>query len=222
MRAINLLPREEQTSRFPGSRTPLLVAAGGVVAVTAASVLLVMSASGTIDEREAELASIEASLARLPRPPKTVVSQGALQQERHNRVAALSAALSGRAQFDRLFRELALVLPEDAWLTGLTAAAPSGAVPVAAPGSAPPPPSATGSAGVTITGATYTHDAVARVLSRLAVVPSLENVQLTASALVVPQEETAASGTQPAPSTGNRTPFVTFTVTASLRTEGAS
>ncbi|HXG77304.1 MAG TPA: hypothetical protein VNJ53_12100, partial [Gaiellaceae bacterium] len=73
---------------------------------------------------------------------------------------------------------------------------------------------------VTIEGATYTYEGVARVLSRLALAPSLENVHLAASTLVVPQAQTPAlsSGPSPAPAPVRKgRPYVAFTVTASLR-----
>lgn len=224
MRAVNLLPQAEQRARLEGVRTPLLVVAGGVAAMTTGAVILALSASGAAVERRAALAAVEAAISGLPAAPDPAVSQGVLVQERTDRVAALSAALSTRVSFDRVLREISLVLPEDAWLTGLTANAPASIAPaVVTPGGPPPPPpvASSGPAGVTIQGSTYSHDSVARVLSRLSVVPSLENVRLTASARVVPQTEVAGTGGQPAQTVKGK-PVVTFTISASLRSEATS
>lgn len=225
MRAVNLLPRDEQRTRLEGKRTPLLVAAGGISAVTAAAVVLGFSASGAADDRRAELQSVEAAIARLPRAPKAVVSQGALTRERSDRIAALSAALSTRISFDRLLRQIALVLPEDAWLTGLTATSAASPAPTTgnSGGSIPPPPASTAPEAVTIQGATYSHASVVRVLSRLSVVPTLENVRLTASALVEQQaSESQTPGEQPAAPKKTGKKVVSFTITASLRTGASS
>ncbi|MBA3434209.1 MAG: PilN domain-containing protein [Actinobacteria bacterium] len=228
MRAVNLLPQAEQRARLEGVRTPLLVAAGGIAAVTTAAVMLAMSASGAAEEKRVELAAVETTIKSLPDAPEAAVSQPVLLQERRDRVAALAAALSTRVSFDRVLSEISLVLPEDAWLTGLTATAPAVAAPVAAttPGGAPPPPpvASSGPEGVTIQGSTYSHDSVARVLARLSVVPSLENVRLTGSARVVPQEaQSAATSGQPAPTQkAAGRPVVTFTISASLRPEATS
>jgi Tfp pilus assembly protein PilN len=225
MRAVNLLPREEQRKRLEGTRTPLLVAAGGIAAATTAAVVLGLSASGAADERRTELQSIEAAIARLPRAPEPAVSQGVLSQERADRVAALSAALSSRIPFDRVLRQISLVLPDDAWLTGIKAASAASVTPAAGSSTepTPAPQASTGAQGVTIEGATYSHASVVNVLSRLSVIPTLAEPRLTGSAVVVqeaPQSQTAG-GERAAPAKPGKR-IVTFTITASLRTEGSS
>jgi Tfp pilus assembly protein PilN len=223
MRAVNLLPRDEQRVRLEGARIPFLAAAGGVVLVTAAAMLLSFSASATMDDRRAELAAVEAQIETLPQSPDSAVSQGMLIRERTDRVTALSAALTSRVAFDRLLREISFVFPNDAWLTHLEATAPEPAAPEAE-GAAPPPQAVTEAAGVTIQGATYTHDQVAVVLARLALVPSLENVQLTSTSRVDPQAVAASPSSTSGPSmpTAKRgRPFVTFVVSAALRTGAA-
>lgn len=221
MRAVNLMPRDERGARLETGRLPLIAAAGGVVLVTAASFLLASSASGSASDSKAELQAIEAAIARVPKGPGTAVNAGALARERSDRVAALSAALTSRTAFDRVLREISLVLPKNAWLTQLEATAPAPAVPLAG---AVPIPQTAATTGVTIQGATYSHDAVATVLARLAVVPSLTDVRLTSTALVEPQvEESSTPGKKSgkkARKRGKR--FVTFVVSASVRTAGAS
>ena len=146
-----------------------------------------------------------------------MISGGALAQERADRVAALSAALSSRVPFDRLLREISYVLPEDSWLTGMSAAVPASELLTGTPGGAAPSPASPAADGVTIQGATYSHDAVARVLARLAAVGSLENVRLAASARVEPPE---AAGTQA--SKVPRKTIVTFSIAATLHAGGSS
>jgi Tfp pilus assembly protein PilN len=215
MRAVNLLPRDLERQRAEGGRTPVLVAGGGVAAATAAAVMFFMSASGAVSDQRSQLDTAEAAINRLPDSGQPAVAPGAIAQERTDRVAALAAALSTRAPVDRLLRELALVLPEDAWLTGLSASAPVTAAPAGAPpgGAAP---SAGTTPGVTIQGATYSHESVARVLARLAALPTLTDVRLTASARVEP-----ASGEDAKKATTQK-PVVTFTITAGLRSGGSA
>jgi hypothetical protein len=77
---------------------------------------------------------------------------------------------------------------------------------------------------VTVQGATFSQEAVARVLSRLALVPALEDVRLATSAVVDPQVEqlpAAGAGDKPAPAKKGKR-VVTFTITASLRSRATS
>lgn len=220
MRAVNLLPRDERRGRLEAGRLPLMLAGGGVVVVTAASMLLAFSASGAATDGAAELAAVEDAIARLPVAPDSAVSQGMLARERSDRVAALAAALASRVSFDQVLHEISFVFPEEAWLTQLEAVAPVSEAPVV-PGATPPPPTTAPVAGVTIQGAAFNHDSVALVLSRLSAVPSLENVRLSATALVEPHADAAESSSPDAPSATPGKAFVTFVVTASLRTEAS-
>jgi Tfp pilus assembly protein PilN len=216
VRAVNLMPRDERSARLELGRLPLFAAAGGVVVVTAAAFFVASSASSSADSDRAELQSVEASIAALPKGPASAVSVGSLVEERSNRVAALSAALTQRTAFDRVLREISLVFPADAWLTSFDASAP---VAVVSDNEVPTEGADTG--GVTIQGAAFSHDAVATVLARLAVVPSLTGVRLTSTTLVEPQAAAAGpEAGQPAQTRRGR-PFVTFVVSASVR-EGSS
>ncbi len=216
MRAVNLLPGDLERESSQGGRTPIVVAGGGIAAVTTAALVLFMSASGSAADQRSQLESIRASIVQVPSPGQPAVAPGAFAQQRADRVAALAAAMSTRVPVDRLLRELAFVLPEDAWLTGLTATAPAGS-----PGSSAP--SAAATPGVTIQGATYSQQSVARVLARLAALPVLSDVRLSASARRDPLEGQSGDGeTKTGKKAKKSKPVVTFTITAIIRPGGAS
>jgi Tfp pilus assembly protein PilN len=184
VRAINLLPRDDVRRGRP-QKSQWIVLIPVVLAVLLAAVLSAMflSASGTVKDKQAELATLQSELAAIPTPDASrVKTQTALAADKQARVTALSGALSRRVAWDRVFRELSLVLPNDVWLATIAAKAPvpsSSAVvpPAAAPGAT------VAATGFTIDGFTYSHAAVARLLSRLAVVPDLVNVQLQQSTM---------------------------------------
>ena len=184
MRAINLLPRDDARRGRP-QKNQLIVLVPVVVAVLMVAVLSAMflSASGTAKDKQAELATLQDELHAIPTPDASrVKTQTALAADKQARVSALSGALSRRVAWDRVFRELSLVLPNDVWLATISAKAPVPSSTAAAP--APAAAGATIAAtGFTIDGYTYSHPAVARLLSRLAVVPDLVNVQLQQSML---------------------------------------
>ena len=183
MRAINLLPRDD--ARRGPQKNQFIVLVPVVLAVLFAAVLSAMflSGSGTVKDKQAELATLQDELHAIPTPDASrVKTQTALAADKQARVTALSGALSRRVAWDRVFRELSLVLPDDVWLATLTAKAP-----VPSSTALPPAPVATGTTvaatGFTIDGFTYSQPAVARLLTRLAVVPDLVNVQLQQSTL---------------------------------------
>lgn len=171
MRAVNLLPREEVKRSFAAKRGVAFGGGAGAALVTVALASMIMSASGEANSKQEELDALRAQVAAVPPvTAKDTSSEDALTAEKGARVGALSAALAGRVAWDRVLRQVSLVLPEDVWLTNLIAAAPDASQVAAAPGT-----------GFTLTGATYSQNGVARFLSRLAVVPDLANVRLQSS-----------------------------------------
>lgn len=173
MRAVNLIPRDDRRrhSSVTERNNPIIIGSvAGVVLVTAILAAWFLSASAGVANNQNRRDAAQAQLSATPVPPPTSAESSQLEQQKSARIAALSSALAGRLAWDRVLRELSLVLPDDVWLTSLSAQAPS-----ASAAGAP--------AGFTINGRTYSHDGVARLLARLAVVPHLSNVQLQHSSL---------------------------------------
>src|SRR5439155_25061316 len=101
-------------------------------------------------------------------PPPTIVGQEAAW------LSAVSSTLSQRIAWDRVLREVSLVMPDDVTLSSLTMTAPT---PVGAiPGAAAAP-----AQGFVIDGSAFSYPSVARLLSRLGLVPDLSAVTLTNS-----------------------------------------
>jgi Tfp pilus assembly protein PilN len=179
MRAVNLLPKDH--SQNGGGLPSAPVLAGVCVGVLVAAIVGAdfMLQSGKVTKEQRTLDALQAKVDALPVAPEGPSAvQTQLAGEHSARVSALSAALGSRVAWDRVFREFSLVLPDDVWLTSLTAHSPLS--PSAAPGTATT--SGTPSE-FSIQGRTYSHDGVARLLSRLQVVPDLQNVTLISSTL---------------------------------------
>jgi Tfp pilus assembly protein PilN len=203
VRAINLLPKDDARRN---QKTQWIVIIPVVVAVlmTAVFSAMFLSASGKVKDRKAELSSLQMQLAAIPTPDASKVrTQNALAADKQARVTALNTALSRRVAWDRVFRELSLVLPDDVWLSTVSAKAPVSSS-VATPPAAPASGASVAATGLTLDGYTYSQPAVARLLTRLAVIPDLVNVQLQQSTL-------AKIGT---------TPVVHFTIAADVRNPG--
>jgi Tfp pilus assembly protein PilN len=203
VRAVNLLPSKKE-ERERTRRKPNLVALGGVVAavaVTAVMAMLFLNASGAVTEQQSELDNLRVQLGAIPPPAPRDTSGDALAADKNGRLNALAAALSNRVAWDRVLREISLVTPDDIWFTSLQASSPA-----ASGGAAPAPEATPTGGGFSITGRTYSHDAVARMLSRLELVPNLDQVKLEKSVLSTSQGRT----------------LVEFTISATVRPKGAT
>jgi Tfp pilus assembly protein PilN len=212
MQAVNLLPRDDRRRGGPDIPPALAATAiGGFTVVMAALALLFVSAHGTVKSRRLELEQKKQELAAIPVPAQNqLAQQDALVADKKARVTALNAALARRVAWDRVLREFAMVLPDDVWLLNLTAEAPTLATAntatLSASSSSTTGSLAAGEQGFTIEGYTYSHDAVARLLTRLSVIPDLEQVQLQTS------EQAKVNGR----------PIVHFKISANVRAPGAS
>ncbi len=178
MRAVNLLPRDHGHRTVKKESLPVLVGACSGVLVAAALGAMFMMGSGKVAAEQHKLDDLNRRYHALPpAPPGPSAVQQLLAGEQSARVSALSTALGSRVAWDRVFREFSLVLPDDVWLTTLTAKSPI----------SPATNAATSSGGAPsqfmVQGRTYSHDGVARLLSRLQLVPDLTNVQLLSSTL---------------------------------------
>jgi Tfp pilus assembly protein PilN len=172
MRAVNLLPRDD--TKRQKTNVPVLVGVVGAVVVCAMLSMLFLGASSKVRDKQNELDALNAQLAVIPPPPPPDAAGAGLASQEQARLTALSGALSKRVAWDRVLRNLSLVLPNDVWLSTLQASSPSPANQAAAPATVPGAPPK----GFTITGFTYSQAGVARLLSRLEVLSDLTNVQL--------------------------------------------
>ena len=208
MRAVNLLPGETKQPRKRLSPVGqlALVAPFVVAGLLVAGYLL---ASSGVNSNRSTLQALQDELASLPAPKAAEPQQNpALASERQLRIAALGAALQSRLVWDRVLREISAVLPSDVWLTTMSAKAPE--LPETVPTATTPTPAASATPAstdttattttatttttpaaaapvpapaqpMTFVGYTYSQEGVARLLSRLAVVPALQNVKLVSS-----------------------------------------
>jgi len=183
MRGVDLSMRG---TAKPRSRRATLVAVG--IPVAAAIPLIALGAvyfgaHGTASSRSAELAEVQSEIAALPKPtgPSIDPSMGGSEAQRAMGVANV---LGARIAWEKMFRDVSRVLPSNVWLDAMTATSPADAFPAAvAAAAAAAAPSSVGAPAtdVTLTGATFSQIDVARLLARLATLPSLSNVRLVSA-----------------------------------------
>lgn len=185
MRAVNLLPRENER-RQGGRRVDPLVAGGAALSVVVLAALgggFALEHSHAASERQklaaarSELARLQAesrqgSGARTPTLPTPVVTQQQLPWE-----AALTSALATRVAWDDVLAQLARVVPSN--VTVSTVSLGSGSGTGATASTTAPPPGSAGS--LTLGGSAFSESGVAQLIARLGLVPDLSAIALTSS-----------------------------------------
>jgi Tfp pilus assembly protein PilN len=189
MRAFDLLPREDaaQDGRRRPNTPQLVLAVVGLVLFAATASLFLVSNAGVAD-KETEVNDLRGRLASLEQPqeeptPGLEGSDQALIQERDTRTSALGTALGRRIAWDRVLRDVSLVLPEGVWLDSLaaTAATATDATAAGQPAAAPDPTAPPSTSTFQLSGFAKEQAAIAQLLSRMAVLPELAGVQLVSS-----------------------------------------
>jgi Tfp pilus assembly protein PilN len=176
MRAFNLLPRDEARTVKEGDSSPLpqiLVALAGVLVFAALAAFYLMAGTDVTakkskaEDLRAELAAYQATSQGSSLDDKSA----GLASERAGRTNALASALAKRLAWDRLLREIALVIPDEVSLSQIQGSSPAAATTtVSASG-----PLVTN---LTIIGTTADEASVAEFMARLSVIRQLLAVRL--------------------------------------------
>jgi len=124
MRPVNLIPPEERRGEQAALRTgPLAyIVLGALVAVLGGAVALVL-VGNQISEREAEVATLRSEDAAAAVRAARLAPYTQFRTISEQRVQTVQSLADSRFDWERVMRELALVLPADVWLVNLTATA---------------------------------------------------------------------------------------------------
>jgi Tfp pilus assembly protein PilN len=186
VRPVNLIPPEERRGEKAPMRTgPLAYVIVAVLAVALLAVTATILTGNQISDRKAEKASLETQVTQAQAEARQLQSFSdfaSLQQARELTVTSLAQS---RFDWQRVLRELAIVIPSDVWLTNLNAKASAAA---AAPsssssGSSSASGAATNVAGpsLDIQGCASGHDAVASFLAALHDIDGVTRVAVLSS-----------------------------------------
>jgi Tfp pilus assembly protein PilN len=210
VRAVNLLPGDEQSQGRTVPPLPVLAGCVGTVLISALLAVMFLSASAGVAKKQHALEQIQAQYAAIPAPAPASPVVAELPQQRQTRVTALATVLGQRVAWDRLLREVSQVVPSDVWLVTLNALAPS----VSPANTATPAGGGAPQQSFLVTGCTYSQDSVARFLARLSVVPDL-------SAMTLGKSESSSSGGGGGGGGQCPTGMFTFTLQGGVRAAGA-
>jgi Tfp pilus assembly protein PilN len=124
MRPVNLIPPEERRGEHGPTRTgplPYLLV-GALVAVLVAITALVIT-DNQISDRKSEVAQLKREDAVATVRGERLAPYTQFQVLREQRSATVSSLADSRFDWERVMRELSLILPHDVWLQSLNASA---------------------------------------------------------------------------------------------------
>lgn len=128
MRPVNLIPPEERAgARKPMRGGPLAYIVVGALALALIGVMLLVTTSNTIADRKAEAATLEAEITSAKARAESLKAYTEFHQVREQRLATITSLADSRFDWERVMREMSLILPSDVWLTSLNASAGAGA-----------------------------------------------------------------------------------------------
>ena len=201
MKPVNLLP-DQHRAHIAGQRPGSAYAVIGVLGVLLVLLFAYALTTNQVNDRKTKTAEARQEADRLEAESKALSPFGDFAQVKQTRMASVRDLAKGRFDWERLMRELSLILPKGSWLRSADASATGdieGATAVGEEGAATP--------ALRLTGCTGRQSQVARMMLRLREVHRVSEVELTESK----QDESGAEAS--ADSCGNLYAFdlkVTF------------
>jgi Tfp pilus assembly protein PilN len=205
MRPVNLLPdelRPRQRTREGDGRAHIVLGVLGVLLVMAVAYALSLN---QVNSHKTDIARAKSETEKAKAEVTASTAFGDFHAIEQTRSASVQQLAGGRFDWERMMRELALVLPAHTWLLNVTAGASADGA-GATPGASTPAPPATGSPAaapgdsaasgassptLSLKGCALKQNDVAVVLVRLRKLYLVDNVNLNESA-----QETTDKGVQ--------------------------
>lgn len=198
MKPVNLLPPEylPRTSSRQGSAYALLGVLGVLLLMVAAYVIT----SNQLSSRQSELDRAKQETAEAKKRSGALAGYANFAQIKETRIQSIKQVSSQRFDWERMMREVALVLPSEIWLLDMSASLAGDAENSGTPST--PQPGAAVNPTVGVTGCAREQNDVAVLMVRLRKLYRATDVQLEESAEQGVSEGGAAEGAAPAGGSG--------------------
>ena len=124
MRPVNLIPPDLRRGDSAPLRTgPLAYMLLGALVLALAGVMALVLTNNQIADRKAEVAQLQHEDAAAQAQARRLAAYTQFQAMSEQRVATVTSLANSRFDWERVMRELSLILPDDVWLVGLDASA---------------------------------------------------------------------------------------------------
>jgi Tfp pilus assembly protein PilN len=209
VRPVNLLPAQHRSRVATGQRSGSAYVVLGLLGLVLVAAGVYVVVANQVTARQDEAARLAAEASVVEQEAAELAPFGSFQALKFARLSSVSSIAQSRIDWERLTRELALLMPRDAWLSDLTAGmSAESTTSTTEEGSttATGEEAATGPT-VTLVGCAKSQPTVARMLVHLRRLHGAQDVTLNESA----RSETEATGT----ATGGTSTGATSTGTTS-------
>jgi Tfp pilus assembly protein PilN len=123
MRPVNLIPGGKRGGAVGGGRNVLSYAIIGALVLVLVAVSLLAMYGKQADDNQAKVDSLESQIASAQAEAASLSSFTDFKEIHDARVATIDSLAKSRFDWERVMRELAIVIPDEVWLTNLTGTA---------------------------------------------------------------------------------------------------
>ncbi|MFL5900383.1 MAG: PilN domain-containing protein [Solirubrobacterales bacterium] len=126
MRPVNLIPAEDRHGQNAPLRTgPVAYIVIGALVLALAGVTMLVLTGNEVAHSKSELAQVKSEDAAAKARAESLASYTQFAALHEQRVVTIASLADSRFDWERVMRELALILPHDVWLNSLEASASS-------------------------------------------------------------------------------------------------
>ncbi len=200
MRPVNLIPVEDRHGQNAPLRTgPVAYIVIGALVLALAGMAMLVLTDNKIADQKSELAQVEREDAAAKARAESLASYTQFSALHEQRVQTIASLADSRFDWERVMRELALILPHDVWLNNLEASASA----ETGGGSGGSLSSAITGPSLAIGGCAAGQDAVAGFVTALKNIDGVTRVGVESSELAGEEEGAGSSGGSEGGSSGD-------------------
>jgi Tfp pilus assembly protein PilN len=181
MKRINLLP-PEQRAKAARELGVLYALVGLLLLVVVLGVIYVWQ-NGRISEKQARVTALQAEVQQAQIQAVALQPYETLQSQRTSMADTAKQIYDSRVIWSSILQEISLVIPDSVQLTAISAAVPpnmlAGGQLVSGPGGT------ASTVDITFTGNAFSHSDVAEFMTRLGLLPQIDNIKLINSAITI-------------------------------------
>jgi len=183
MRPVNLIPPEDRHGDNAPLRTgPVAYILIGALVLVLAGVSMLVLANNQISDRKSELTEVKREDAEAKARAESLAPYAQFAALHEQRVQTIASLADSRFDWERVMRELSLILPHDVWLTSMDASAGSGTAGSSGSGGGDLAGEISGPS-LVISGCAAGHDAVAGFVTALKDIDGVTRVGVESSEL---------------------------------------